>query len=280
MKIFAIGDVQGCFDELQLLLKALDFKPGQDMLWFTGDLVNRGPKSLEVLRYVKSLGDGAITVLGNHDLHLLAVACGHGQLADGDTLSQILEAPDTEELLHWLRFRPLCHFDADLNCLLIHAGLAPQWSAAKTMDYAREVESKLQSDDYIEFFSKMYGDLPQFWCDSLVGWDRYRYITNVLTRLRYLDINDGFCLSAKGPIGTQPHDCLPWFNAANRKSSDTTIIFGHWSTLGYYHRDNVIALDSGCLWGGALTAVNLTDNSRASPQIFQINCKGEQVPSV
>jgi len=278
MKIFAIGDIQGCFDELQLLLKSLDFKPELDKLWFTGDLVNRGPKSLEVLRYVKSLGDSVITVLGNHDLHLLAVACGHGQLADGDTLSQTLEAPDSEELLNWLRFRPLCHFDAGLNCLLIHAGLAPQWSVAKTIEYAREVESILQSDDYTEFFCKMYGDLPRYWSESLVGWDRYRYITNALTRLRYLDINNEFCLSAKGPVGTQPHDCLPWFNAANRKSRDTTIVFGHWSTLGYYHQDNVIALDTGCLWGGALTAVDLTDNSNASPQIFQVSCRGEQLP--
>jgi len=179
-----------------------------------------------------------------------------------------------------LRYRPLCHFDPDLNCLLIHAGLAPQWSVAKTIEYAREVESILQSDDYTEFFAKMYGDLPRYWSESLVGWDRYRYITNALTRLRYLDVNDEFCLSAKGPTGTQPHDCLPWFDAANRKSRDTTIVFGHWSTLGYYCQDNVIALDTGCLWGGALTAVNLSDKSSASPQIFKIDCKGEQVPKI
>jgi len=278
MKIFAIGDVQGCFDELQQLIMLLDFNPKVDKLWFTGDLVNRGPKSLQVLRYVKSLGERAITVLGNHDLHLLAIACGHGRLSDGDTLTPILEASDRDELLRWLRCRPLCHFDNDLNCLLIHAGLPPQWNVVNTIAYAREVEAILRSGDYKGYFSKLYGDLPRFWHDSLVGWDRYRYITNALTRLRYIDASDGFCLSAKGPIGTQPHGCQPWFDARHRKSRESTIVFGHWSALGYYRQDKLIALDSGCLWGGALTAVDLTDISNPSQRMFQIKCKGKRLP--
>ncbi len=278
MKIFAIGDVQGCFDELQLLLKSLAFQPGIDKLWFTGDLVNRGPQSLEVLRYVKSLGNSAITALGNHDLHLLAVASDHSRLAHGDTLLPILEATDREDLLNWLRFRPLCHYDADLNCLLIHAGLPPQWSINNTIQYAQEVESILQGDNFEDYFGKMYGDMPRFWCNSLTGWDRYRYITNALTRMRYIDNSNGLCLSAKGPLGTQPHDCVPWFDAAERKSRGTTIVFGHWSTLGYYCQKNVIALDSGCLWGGALTAVDITD--KTPTKTFQIKCNGRRKPQL
>ncbi|HEX23187.1 MAG TPA: symmetrical bis(5'-nucleosyl)-tetraphosphatase, partial [Chromatiales bacterium] len=232
MAIYAIGDIQGCFDELQALLAMCRFDPAVDRLWFTGDLVNRGPDSLKVLRFVRGLGEGAITVLGNHDLHLLAVAEGLGKLHKPDTLQAILDAPDRDELLHWLRQQPLLYHDADLNAALVHAGLPPQWDLREARAYSVEVETVLRGDDYREFFTHMYGDKPRRWAMGLTGWDRLRFIVNCFTRLRFCRADGELCLKAKGEPGTQPAGCVPWFQAPGRRSTQTQIIFGHWSTLG------------------------------------------------
>jgi bis(5'-nucleosyl)-tetraphosphatase (symmetrical) len=255
MSIYAIGDVQGCFDALQTLLDKIHFDPVQDRLWFTGDLVNRGSRSLEVLRLVKSLQ--AVAVLGNHDLHLLAVACGQARVAPRDTLGAILSAPDREELLGWLRHRPLFHHDPSLGYAIVHAGLLPQWDLVKANALAGEVEKVLQGTDYPEFLMRMYGDRPNQWRDELHGWGRLRVILNALTRLRYCDSEGRMDLGEKGQPGTQPDHLFPWFEVSTRKSRDANIVFGHWSTLGAWQGNGVVSLDSGCVWGGALTAARL-----------------------
>ena len=274
MAIYAIGDVQGCYDELQALLEKINFDPLRDYLWFTGDLVNRGPKSLQVLRFVKDLGTRAVTVLGNHDLHLLSIANGYGELRTDDTLDEILQAPDRDELLTWLRHQPLLHRDEQAGYALIHAGLPPQWTVLQAQVHAREVESVLRGEQHREFFGHMYGNLPDHWDEALTKWDQLRFIVNCFTRLRYLTSRGKLCLNAKGPIGTQPSGCLPWFSLPERRSREERILFGHWSTLGYCARDNVIALDSGCLWGGTLSAVNLDEPG--SP--IQLKCSGARRP--
>jgi len=257
MTTYAIGDVQGCYDELQRLLNAIGFDQNRDRLWFTGDLVNRGPRSLDTLRFVRSLGDRAITVLGNHDLHLLAVAHGDARLRRKDTLDEILDAPDRDELLDWLRNRPLLHHDSDLGYTVIHAGLPPQWTLADAQQRAQELEAALRGAQHTEFFQRMYGDEPLHWSDGLCGWDRLRFITNCFTRLRYCDPAGRLALAHKGPPGTQPPDLHPWFRIPGRASAGLNIIFGHWSTLGPCADPGIYALDTGCLWGGTLTALAL-----------------------
>lgn len=271
MAIYAIGDVQGCYDELMALLDRIGFNPTADHLWFTGDIVNRGPKSLEVLRFVKSLGDSAVTVLGNHDLHLLAIACGHSKLRKDDTLKEILKADDRDDLLCWLRTRPLMHHDSNLGIHLIHAGLPPQWTASQAGEYAAEVESILRSERYGKYFENMYGNKPTRWKSSLSGWDRMRFITNCFTRLRFVDSAGKLCLGAKGPPGSQPDSCLPWFQHPARQSQEAQFVFGHWSTLGFYQQNGIIALDTGCLWGGKLSAVRL-DTDSAAYELIQVPC--------
>ena len=263
MATYAIGDVQGCLTPLLALLDKLGFDPARDQLWFTGDLVNRGPQSADVLRFVKGLGEGAVTVLGNHDLHLLAVAGGHAPRKRGDTVEDILSAPDRGELLHWLRCRPLVHHDATLGFLLVHAGLLPQWGLGEARALAAEAEQVLQSDDSPMFFEQMYGDLPDHWHGSLTGWDRLRVAVNAFTRLRYCDAEGRMDLRFNGPPGTQPAGLLPWFEVPGRKSRSLGIVFGHWSTLGTVVRNGAVALDSGCVWGGSLTATRLDNASRA-----------------
>jgi len=275
MTTYAIGDIQGCLNELQSLLKQIRFDPKQDHIWFVGDIVNRGTQSLETLRYIKQLGDNAITVLGNHDLHLLAIASGAAKLKKKDTLQPILDAPDREELLDWLRHRPLIHFDEARNQLLVHAGLPPQWSARKAAKYAREAEAVLQSGDHREFFEHMYGNQPDLWNKDLRGWDRIRYIVNALTRMRYCTEDDRLELGQKGKPGSQPEGLVPWFEVPGRKSTDTEIIFGHWSTLGLYQDDNLHGLDTGCLWGSALSIINLDDPKR---RVTQLGCTGALKP--
>lgn len=277
MAIYAIGDVQGCYDELMALLDLIRFNPGSDTLWFTGDVVNRGPKSLAVLRLVKSLGERAVTVLGNHDLHLLAIASGHSKLRKDDTLKEVLKSEDSEELLTWLRNRPLLHHDANLGIYLLHAGLPPQWTMEQAAQCAMEVESILRGERHIKYFENMYGNKPVRWKPSLAGWDRMRFITNCFTRLRYVDNDGRLCLGAKGPIGSQPASCIPWFQHPERQSKDFVCVFGHWSTLGFYHNNGVMALDSGCLWGGALTAVRL-DPGAAAWEPIQVPCKSARQP--
>ena len=276
MSIYAIGDIQGCFDELIGLLEEIHFDPTIDCLWFTGDLVNRGPDSLKVLRFVRDLCEkgAALTVLGNHDLHMLAVAEDLAPFHYGDTLSEIFAAPDREELLSWLRCQPLMHHDAEINYTLVHAGLAPQWNLASAQTCTKQVEAVLQGENYRDFFTHMYGNEPNVWSDDLIGWDRLRLIINYFTRLRFCKADGTICVKAKGKPGTQPKGYLPWFEVPNRKSQDLRIVFGHWSTLGLYQNDGVIALDTGCLWGNQLTAMQLGDNSTA----FSYKCPGYKRP--
>jgi bis(5'-nucleosyl)-tetraphosphatase (symmetrical) len=255
MAVYAIGDVQGCFAELQRLLEKLHFDPAADRLWFTGDLVNRGPRSLETLRFVRALGDAAVTVLGNHDLHLLAVAHGVSRTRRRDTFGDVLGAPDRDELLDWLRRQPLLHREGGFY--LIHAGLPPQWSAEEAERHAAEVEAVLAGEDYPEFFRHMYGDQPDLWSDSLEGWDRLRFITNCLTRIRYCEHDGRVDFKQKGAPGSQPPLLMPWFAVPERRSKGENILFGHWSTLGFYAEQGVFCLDTGCLWGGELTALRL-----------------------
>ncbi len=255
MAIYAIGDIQGCFDQLQRLLDKINFNPAIDQLWFAGDLVNRGPDSLETLRFIKGLGDSAICVLGNHDLHLLAVSRKTRKTKRDDSLQEILNASDCDELLLWIRHRPLIH-RMEHFCL-IHAGLPPQWDVEQASTLAREVEEILVSDDYEILLKEMYGDAPNQWSDTLEGWNRIRLIINCFTRLRYCNYDGKLDLSCKATPGNQPKNLVPWFKIKNRRSRSTCIIFGHWSALGFHAGDNCYCIDSGCVWGGHLTALRL-----------------------
>jgi bis(5'-nucleosyl)-tetraphosphatase (symmetrical) len=274
---YAIGDIQGCHEELQALIARLNFSADKDQLYFVGDLVNRGPASLEVLRLVRGLGDNAVVVLGNHDLHLLAAARGKRRLRKSDTLDDILDARDRDELLEWLIARPLAFLherggDKPPD-LMVHAGLVPQWSVEKTLALAREVESTLRRKPD-EIFDHMYGDEPERWDDGLKGTDRLRFTINVLTRLRVCTADGTVDLTMKGKAPPPASPYQPWFDAADRASSNARVIFGHWSALGFVKRNGVVGLDSGCVWGGALTAYDL-DSERAP---IALKCKGYQLP--
>lgn len=276
MAIFAIGDIQGCHDELKRLLERLRFNSAEDTLWFTGDLVNRGPKSLETLRFVKRLGEHAHCVLGNHDLHLLAVAAGVGHHKSADTLDDLLVAPDRDELIDWLRQRPLLHHDPALGYTLIHAGLPPQWDLAMATACARELETALRAPGYGEFLGKMYGDRPDCWSPSLTGSDRLRFIVNCFTRLRFCTAEGVLDLNSKGPPGTQPAGYMPWFEVPDRNSADLHILFGHWSSLGMVRDHNVYPLDTGCIWGGRLSALRLDGDD--SGDWSSVDCRGTGRP--
>ena len=273
MSIYAIGDIQGCFDDLLRLLDTISFNENTDQLWFAGDLVNRGPKSLETLRFVKSLGSSAITVLGNHDMHLLAASCLQKIANKKDALSKVLEASDRDELIYWLRHRPLFHYNDDF-CLL-HAGLPPQWDFKKTQKMALVAERVLKGPDYQAFLKQMYGNKPNIWSASLKGVARLRFIINCFTRMRYCDINGRLDFANTGPLGSQPKNLMPWFEVPKRKNADMRIIFGHWSTLGYYEGPNCYAIDTGCLWGGQLTALKLGEQV----QRISIDCPGAKKPN-
>ncbi len=269
MSIYAIGDIQGCYQELLDLLDKINFNQNSDQLLFTGDLVNRGPCSLEVIRFVKALGNTAVTVLGNHDLHLLAVAHNAVSPHRNDTLDDILLARDRQELLDWLRTLPFIHTDQSTGFNLLHAGLAPQWNLKQAKKLAHEVEHALQGRDYVEFLHHMYGNQPDHWSDDLEGRDRLRVIINAYTRLRYCDGKGRFALKEKGPPGSQPEKYLPWFAIPDRKTKNEKIIFGHWSTVHLgniknFGNYNVYPLDTGCLWGGSLTALRLEDEKYIS----------------
>jgi bis(5'-nucleosyl)-tetraphosphatase (symmetrical) len=265
MAIYAVGDIQGCYRELQRLLEQIRFDPARDRLWLVGDLVNRGPGSLDVLRLVKSLGDSAITVLGNHDLHLLAVAEGVAELHRTDTLDEVLNAPDRAELLAWLRRQRLLHAEGDF--VLVHAGLLPQWSVEQAAGLAREVEAVLRGADYATFLHRMYGNTPSAWDDGLDGYKRLRVITNAFTRMRICTAQGEMEFRFKGEVENIPAGYLPWFEVPARRSRDATVIFGHWSALGLKVTPDAIALDTGCLWGGPMTAIRLEDR-----RLFQVSC--------
>lgn len=255
--------------ELNALLEVCSFNRSSDRLWFVGDLVNRGPASLDVLRFVKGLGERATVVLGNHDLHLLCVAEGVARPRADDTLAGVLEAPDRNDLLQWLRARELLHFEH--GKALVHAGLLPQWTIAKALDLAREVEAALRGSAYREFLAKMYGSEPVAWDDSLAGADRTRVIVNAMTRMRFCTTSGGMEFRAKGGLDAAPPGYYAWFEVPGRRSADSTVICGHWSALGLRVESGLIALDSGCIWGGALSAVRIEDG-----RVFQVPCAGIQ----
>jgi bis(5'-nucleosyl)-tetraphosphatase (symmetrical) len=267
MARWAIGDVQGCDAELGQLLARIHFQADRDQLWFVGDLVNRGPDSLAVLRRVRALAANAVVVLGNHDLHLLAVAWvpGH-RLRRGDTLDAVLAAVDREALLGWLLERPLAHHDLARNDLMVHAGLVPQWHAGQARRLAGEVEQALRANPRA-LLETMYGDQPDCWDDSLAGVDRLRFIINTLTRLRLCTREGRIDLRQKGSPQAALPPWQPWFRVAARASAATRVVFGHWSALGFYRGEGVLALDSGCVWGGSLTAVDLDDPGRPPVQV-------------
>ncbi|HKO87044.1 MAG TPA: symmetrical bis(5'-nucleosyl)-tetraphosphatase [Burkholderiales bacterium] len=265
MATYAIGDLQGCMQPLHTLLSIIRFDAAHDRLWFTGDLVNRGPDSLAVLRFVKDLGNRAVTVQGNHDLHLLALAAGYAKKREDDTLDEILAAPDRKELIDWLRMRPLLYREDEY--LLVHAGLLPQWSASQAAEFAAEVEAELHGVAADMFFAELYGSRPNCWDESLRGMDRLRVIVNAMTRLRFCTPEGVMDFKAKGEAAGAPPGYMPWFEVATRRSTDVRIIFGHWSALGMVIKPNLFALDTGCVWGGRLTAIRLEDQ-----QVFQCAC--------
>jgi bis(5'-nucleosyl)-tetraphosphatase (symmetrical) len=277
MRTYVIGDLQGCAHEAQLLLAQIDAdSQGDARILFVGDLINRGPESLTALRRMKALSiesQGRVeALLGNHDLHLLAVAAGAQSLGKSDTLDEILAAPDRDQLIDWLRRRPLAMFvDAHL---LVHAGVAPQWNAEKTMALAGEVEAVLRSEAWIAFLGQMYGNQPDRWDDALTGIPRLRCIVNVLTRMRLCAPDGTMDFAHKesdaGPAGS---NLLPWFDLPNRRTADVTVVFGHWSALGLVLRPNLVGLDSGCVWGGKLSAVCLDDRS-----LLQVDCPQYRQP--
>lgn len=277
MPTYAIGDIQGCCDEFEALLERLAFDPKRDRLWLVGDLVNRGPRSADVLRKVKALGDAAITVLGNHDLHLLAVALSpHEKIKDKDTLDGILQAPDRDELLDWLRRKPLLHHDHHIGFTMIHAGLPPQWDLPLAQSCARELESVLSDEGTArELFEHMYGDQPNRWSDDLRGFDRLRFITNCFTRLRFCGEGGRLELKYKGRIDQAPAHLKPWFRVPGRRSRDLRIVCGHWSALGYHDGDGVLSIDTGCVWGSSLCAVRL--DQREAPIMIPCSSAGLSV---
>lgn len=277
MALYAIGDVQGCDAELGRLLKAIRFSVDRDRLWLVGDLVNRGPESLKTLRRVRALGDAATVVLGNHDLHLLAIGFGVTRAGEGDTLEKILHAPDRDALLEWLKDRPLLYEEPELNLWLLHAGLAPQWDVATARACAREVERALRSDPE-RALAGMYGDEPVRWTESLGGVERRRFVVNCFTRLRFVDATGSLALRAKGsPEKARSRHLTPWYAAPGALWRGPRIVFGHWSTLGYLRNEDVVSLDTGCVWGGRLTALRL-DEATAEP--VQIDCPAFRDPRV
>lgn len=263
MPTYAIGDLQGCYAPLEHMLERVGFDRARDRLWVVGDLVNRGPDSLRVLRFLRELGDAATVVLGNHDLYLLMVAAGYRRRDGDDTLFQVLEAPDRDELLHWLARRPLMHVEGDYA--LLHAGLLPQWSIAQAQGLADEVSAALAGAEARKFLLHLAGNRPERWSDGLKGWERLRVIVNALTRLRFCTADGRMVLRAKGPPEQAPPGTMPWFRVPERRSRTHTVVCGHWSALGFYREPGLLALDSGYVWGGKLTALRIEDG-----EVFQV----------
>jgi bis(5'-nucleosyl)-tetraphosphatase (symmetrical) len=263
MPTYAIGDVQGCFDELQSLLDRVSFGEA-DRIWFVGDLVNRGPKSLEVLRFVRGLGERAVVVLGNHDLHLVTQFEGFERTRKDDTFADVLVAPDARELVDWLRERPMMHVEN--GYAMVHAGLLPQWTISKGLALGREVEAALRAPTYREFLRNMYGSQPDEWSDALAGWDRLRVIVNAMTRMRFC--TSGGKMDFRSKATTAPPGYRAWFDL---RQDEHTVVCGHWSALGLKTTPKLAALDSGCVWGGRLSALRLEDRA-----LFQVPCRGYQ----
>ncbi len=276
MATYAVGDIQGCYNELRQLLDRIGFDPAADSLWSVGDLVNRGPDSLSVLRWFKALGDRAVVVLGNHDLHLLALAAGNERHAKQSTLDEVLSAPDREDLLDWLRHRPVMHVDETKRFAMVHAGLPPQWDLAQARACAAELEAALRGPGHQEFLHLIYGNQPDLWSPDLAGTDRLRFITNCFTRLRYCDAQGRLLLGEKAAPDQQSDGPIPWFKVPGRATREDRIVAGHWSTLGYLAEHNVWTLDTGCLWGGSLTAVRI--RKKKPIKVFDLDCAGYLEP--
>jgi len=264
MSTYAIGDLQGCLEPLIRLLDKIAYDPSQDQLWFTGDLINRGPQSLETLRYIRRLPSNTITVLGNHDLTLLAAYYGFATPNKNDTYQEILSAPDAKDLIHWLCQKPLLHHDENLNFIMTHAGLYPLWDLKKAKLLASEVEDILKNNTQL-FFKHMYGNEPNIWDDTLSSWERVRFIVNAFTRMRFCTLAGHLDFNHKGGLDQSPKSGIPWFLHPNRKSLQQKIVFGHWAALsGKCHATNIFAVDSGCVWGNALTAMCLETEQTTS----------------
>jgi bis(5'-nucleosyl)-tetraphosphatase (symmetrical) len=272
---YAIGDVQGCFDDLLRLLDKIEFDPVLDRLWFTGDLVNRGPDSLALLRYVKGLGGAAVSVLGNHDLNLLSAAAGRSALRRKDTIAEILEAPDCEELLFWLRHQQLLHHDERLGFTMVHAGLPPQWDLDAARRYANELETVLQNFAYEDLFKNLSMEKPWRWRDELAGWERLRYIANSFTQMRYCDCAGRLDMSGERRKQHGKKKSMPWFEIPKRNNRDLNILFGHWASLANRNtkRKGVFPLDTGCADKGVFTALRLEDK-----RFFRVRCKNKAIP--
>lgn len=262
MSTYLIGDVHGCYDELTTLLQHINFTPERDMLWLTGDLVARGPGSLDVLRYVRSLGDAARIVLGNHDLHLLAVYAGISRNKPRDRLTPLLEAPDADELINWLRRQPLLQVDDEKKLVMAHAGITPQWDLETARNCARDVEAVLASDSYPFFLDGMYGDMPNNWSHELSGIARLRFISNALTRMRYCFPNGQLDMFFKDTPDSAPARLKPWFTLQGQVVGEYSIVFGHWASLeGKGTPEGIYALDTGCCWGGSLSCLRWEDKA-------------------
>lgn len=266
MATYLIGDIQGCCDHLERLLESFAFDPAADRLWICGDLVNRGGQSLQTLRLLHRLRDSVTVTLGNHDLHLLAADFNH---PEGDCrnreFAQILNAPERETLIRWLVEQPLARYSEEHRILCVHAGVVPQWDAATAVARGEEVSAILRSDDRGQFLRRMYGNTPRKWRDNIKGWSRLRLITNILTRIRFCDAEGKSLFKLSGAPGTQPEPYLPWFKHKHRLTRNVTVVFGHWAALGLRVKKRYIALDSGCVWGGSLSAVRLEDRA-----LFQV----------
>ena len=293
MALYLIGDIQGCDAPLGRLLDELAFSPSRDPIFLLGDLVNRGPASDRVLRRLMGYGAAARCLLGNHDLHLLATACGARKPSRKDTMGCVLEAPDREAMLHWLSHQPLAMLEHlhGCNLLMVHAGVLPQWSAPQTRQLAAEVEAVLQSTAATEFYRSMYADLPSRWSDALTGFDRLRVIVNALTRLRFCTSEGDMEFETKDAANSAPAGYMPWFEVPGRLSATSTIAFGHWSTLGWLDRKDVLAMDTGCVWGGCLSALRitaekpptgttttLTASAALQTELIQVRCEQFQTP--
>jgi bis(5'-nucleosyl)-tetraphosphatase (symmetrical) len=271
MTTYAIGDVQGCHQRLLELITRTDTAAVHPSFILLGDLVNRGPQSLATLRHIRNLGNRAKVTLGNHDLHLLAAAHNIRKPQKSDTLDDILNAPDKDELLNWLRMQPLALFEE--GHLFVHAGVVPQWTAEQTLDLAHEVETALRGPNWIDFLREMYGNSPAKWDDALSGIDRLRCIVNALTRIRFCSLDGTMEFTSKEGMGSTLPGYMPWFDVPDRKTENVTVVFGHWSTLGLVTRPNLIGLDTGCVWGGKLSAINLENR-----QLIQVDCPQYQQP--
>jgi len=270
MSTYAIGDIQGCYDELVELLELVNFDPAQDQLWSVGDLVNRGPRSLDVLRYLMSLPKAPIVTLGNHDLHFLAVATGTIPTGPKDTLQECLSAPDLPSIIQWLRNQPLLHDAPELGYTMVHAGIPPQWDLSKAKSLAEEVSTVLKSEHYLDYFKSMYSDQPDQWDDDLQGTTRYRVITNYLTRMRFCDADGRLELRQKELAIHYDASWKPWFSWPRKTLLPRPILFGHWAALvGKTQHDDFLALDTGCVWGGSLTALRLEDRKIFSVKSHQ-----------